>query len=677
MRKTAISAITLFAAIFFFSYTPVLYPQTQELVKFEKAKSLFQKGYIYYNKMEYLAAVEFFRQALNEYPEYATARDYLARSYAFSGYTDAALKELESLKDISGNSAAVSMKIDNIKFRDSISGMSTGFSELILNTSYESNNFKTNNFPYPIDITADNDKNVYITSFSTGKLVKIDANGKAVASFRPSLTGQLYGVDYKNGKLAVTNFKEDLFYIMSTDGTILKKIGGSGNEAGKFHGPEGICFDNGGYIYVVDSGNSRVQKFDDEGNFILKFGEKGEYEAQFDRPSDVAVYKNSVYVTDTGNRRLAVFDDSGNFSKNIKIEYLDAPRGINRFDTTLFISDEKNGLLFYNPENDSKKWMSSWNGEKDKFIRLYSSMVDRDGHLYCLDYSRQTAFLFSPVQKMYSNLDLEVLSVDAKKFPVVAYYVNVRGRDGRPIYGLKSENFRITEDGAHIRNMYSDYLRKKVSTSVSMVMNFDRSKEMSQYHNELSWLSEFILKKMLKNDVIKIQNFNDEIWEGNKFDWSRRRALKAIKEKKYSSGKVTGQALYNSISDLAPLLSRRAVILVTDGKVIDDSFRKYTPEVIIAYAKAHYVPVYIISFGNPDPVLARIADSTGGALIRPKEVDSLRTVYDRIKSSEENRYVIVYSTFKPAKFKGLWSDVKIEVEYKGQKGIERSGYFVP
>jgi hypothetical protein len=225
--------------------------------------------------------------------------------------------------------------------------------------------------------------------------------------------------------------------------------------------------------------------------------------------------------------------------------------------------------------------------------------------------------------------------------------------------------------------MYSDYLRKKVSTSVSMVMNFDRSREMAGYHNELTWLSEFILKKMLKNDVIKIQNFNDEIWEGNKFDWSRRRALKAISERKYASGKVTGLALYNSISDLAPLLSRRAVILVTDGTVADDSFSKYTPEVIINYSKAHFVPIYIISFGRPDPVLSRIAESTGGALIRPKEIDSLRTVYDRIKTSEENRYVIVYSTFKPAKFKGLWSDVKIEVEYKGQKGYERSGYFVP
>jgi hypothetical protein len=225
--------------------------------------------------------------------------------------------------------------------------------------------------------------------------------------------------------------------------------------------------------------------------------------------------------------------------------------------------------------------------------------------------------------------------------------------------------------------MYSDYLRKKVSTSVSMVMNFDRSKDMLQNHKELPWLSEFILKKMLKNDVMKIQNYTDEVWEGNKFDWSRRRALKAISEKKYGNGKVTGQALYNSISDLAPLLSRRAVILVTDGSVTDNSFSKYTPEVIIAYAKTHFIPIYIISFGRPDPVLTRIAESTGGSLIRPKEVDSLRTIYDRIKSSEENRYVIVYSTFKPAKFKGLWSDVKIEVEYKGQKGYERSGYFVP
>ena len=39
--------------------------------------------------------------------------------------------------------------------------------------------------------------------------------------------------------------------------------------------------------------------------------------------------------------------------------------------------------------------------------------------------------------------------------------------------------------------------------------------------------------------------------------------------------------------------------------------------------------------------------------------------------------MVVYSTFKSPSLKGWWADVKIEVAYKGQKGLEWGGYFVP
>jgi hypothetical protein len=284
--------------------------------------------------------------------------------------------------------------------------------------------------------------------------------------------------------------------------------------------------------------------------------------------------------------------------------------------------------------------------------------------------------VYSPVRKRYSNLNVETTSVDLNSYPAVAFYVTIRSRDGSPLYGLDASNFMITEDGVPITKLHTDYL-KRFLPSVSISLCVDRSKENEPYHGDIPWVAEFILQKMRKNDSIKVLNFNKEYWVGNKFDWSRRRTLKALRVREYGGGKNIGKALYNAVGDLVPRLNRRSVIFITDGSVHTDSFQTYTPANIIRFAKSHYIPIYIVSFKEPHEQIRSIAVETGGAVIRPGHSDRLRSLYSEIKNSEEYRYVLVYSTFKLHSFRGWWSDVKIEVNHKGQKGVEQGGYFVP
>lgn len=58
-------------------------------------------------------------------------------------------------------------------------------------------------------------------------------------------------------------------------------------------------------------GNNRVQKFDSDGNFITKWGSEGSGEGQFNRPLGISVdSEGNVYVVDTGNYRIQVFAPS-------------------------------------------------------------------------------------------------------------------------------------------------------------------------------------------------------------------------------------------------------------------------------------------------------------------------------------------------------------------------------
>jgi DNA-binding beta-propeller fold protein YncE len=660
-------------AVVICSYPFLAFSEIKDMVSFEIAKKYYRQGTQYFNNMQYMAAAEFFRKAVKEYPDYYTARDHLARSYKLAGFTEAAVKEWESLLEVAPDNVAIAAKIEHARFQDTALNRAAEGKDFVVSDTLRSKAGPRFHFKGPVDIAVDTEKCLYITSFADGSLVKLDANGKGVFSIKTSLTGRLYGVDCRGGSLAVTDFRGDRVYLLDRKGKTTKRFGESGSGEGEFHGPEGVCFDTRGQIYVVDSGNSRVQKFDEGGSFILQFGKKGEYEGELSRPTDVAVYRDRVYVTDTGNRRIACFDDSGNFVENISLDDVESPRGITRYKDGFLVADEKAGLMLFDP---AAKTASKLEAAAGAVSRPVAAVADRDGYLYCLDYNRESVVILSPLGKRYSNVSLEITSVDVASFPVVAFYVNVRNRDGSPLYGLDPDNFLITEDSAPITNLYTGYL-KNLMPSVSIALCVDRSKPAESFGGDLPWVAEFILQKMRKNDSIEVLNFNDDIWKGNAFDWSRRRALKALKEKEYGAGRNIGKALYTAISDLVPRLNRRGIVFVTDGGVDENSFTNYTPETVIQYAKSHYIPVYIVSFREPHETLKSIAAETGGAVFRPGNLDGLRSIYAKIKGSEEYRYVLVYRTFKPSSFSGWWSDVKIEVSNKDQKGVEWGGYFVP
>lgn len=82
---------------------------------------------------------------------------------------------------------------------------------------------------------------------------------------------------------------------------------------GQFSGPTGVAVDAAGNVYVVDSGNHRIQKFDSIGKFLAKWGTQGLGDGQFNVPIGIAVdsKNNVVYVVDKGNHRIQKFDVSG------------------------------------------------------------------------------------------------------------------------------------------------------------------------------------------------------------------------------------------------------------------------------------------------------------------------------------------------------------------------------
>ena len=68
----------------------------------------------------------------------------------------------------------------------------------------------------------------------------------------------------------------------------------------------------GDYVYVADSGNNRVERFNLEGGEPMQWGSEGSGPGQFDYPRAIAANAAEVIVSDDDNHRIEKFDPNGN-----------------------------------------------------------------------------------------------------------------------------------------------------------------------------------------------------------------------------------------------------------------------------------------------------------------------------------------------------------------------------
>ncbi len=180
-------------------------------------------------------------------------------------------------------------------------------------------------FYYPRGLATDPDGNVYVADSGNNRVQKFDSEGvclKAWGKFGFAWRGADMGkfdvpwgvATDRQGNLYVSDTSNARIQKFQPDGTPLVKWGRDGGYDGAFFFPRGIVVDFVGNVFVADEGNQRVQKFDAEGRFLTKWGREGSGPGQFKSPWGLACDAlGNVYVVDSGNHRVQKFDGNGNF----------------------------------------------------------------------------------------------------------------------------------------------------------------------------------------------------------------------------------------------------------------------------------------------------------------------------------------------------------------------------
>ena len=91
---------------------------------------------------------------------------------------------------------------------------------------------------------------------------------------------------------------------------------------GEFRQPTDVTWDPGGNIFISDGYiNSRVAKYDRNGDWVKQWGQSGQAPGEFNTPHSIAADRQgNIYVADRGNHRIQVFNHDGTFLRQITID---------------------------------------------------------------------------------------------------------------------------------------------------------------------------------------------------------------------------------------------------------------------------------------------------------------------------------------------------------------------
>jgi len=204
---------------------------------------------------------------------------------------------------------------------------------------------------------------------------------------------KIWSYNKKSPQLSNTPLPLSLPYIFIT------KWGEEGTEKGQFKHPTDIAVDSKNNIYVADSGNSRIQKFDDNGKFITEWGSKGDiYELKtelngyFYAIHGICVNdRDDIYVVDSGNNRIQKFDSNGNFitkwvgDKEYGMRDICQPESIVVDSEDNFYVDRFLEIMKFDSNgNFITKWMI---GNQDgPYQGIHDMVINSSGYFYAIYY---------------------------------------------------------------------------------------------------------------------------------------------------------------------------------------------------------------------------------------------------------------------------------------------------
>ena len=275
----------------------------------------------------------------------------------------------------------------------------------------------------PQGIAVDSSGNIYVADTSNNRIQKLNSSGNYLSGLGSygsgngqfnnpqgvtlDSSGNIYVADTNNRRIqkfdSSGTFQWWLGYDGSTIGTHTSGTGSYGTGNGKFSSANSVAIDSSGNIYVTDTSNNRIQKFDSSGTFQWWLGyngstigthtsgtaSSGSGNGQFNSPSKIILDSSgNIYVADASNYRIQKFDSSGTFQWWLGYDGSTigthtsgtghSGSGIGQFNSPYGITIDSLGKIYLVDKNNSRIQMFDSNGV---YLSQFGSLSGAEGQL--------------------------------------------------------------------------------------------------------------------------------------------------------------------------------------------------------------------------------------------------------------------------------------------------------
>ena len=291
----------------------------------------------------------------------------------------------------------------------------------------------------PRDVAVDSVGNRYILDTGNSRVVVLDQAGNLVRAFGSSClfndAGQPGCVDPDGaGPLAIGDgqFREPWGIAVGADGTIfvadtwngrIQVFDNEGNFLRKWgifniindndrnpfwlFGPRGIAVAQNGDLLVADTGNKRILRFTPNGDYVSEIGGGGVVLGRFEEPVDVAVHpiNGTVYVADVWNQRIQMLSPDLVPQAEWAVpswqsqDIWDKAYVAVGPDGTVYATDPQYAQVFvYNPNGQLRAGFGQFGVDLNRFAKPNGITVDPNtGEVLVADANNNRVMVFPPV----------------------------------------------------------------------------------------------------------------------------------------------------------------------------------------------------------------------------------------------------------------------------------------